>query len=170
MYCPACSSPATDNQKFCRSCGLSLEGLAERIAAQQGTTPATRNEISSRLIAVGKWMAFGGLGALLLTITFALLSVAFGLLSEDTLEFYAMKVIAISLTLMVLGGGTLCLPMFLQRGRRPALPTKSTPTSMPTTTVELAGLQPPTKVESVTEATTRNLQEARLPADRRQHE
>jgi hypothetical protein len=170
MYCPACSAEAKPEQKFCRACGLKLDGLAERVALHQGSRPVTKSELTGLFIAVGKWMASGGLGLLLLTLMLAFLGAAFDLLSGSTLEFYTMKALAISLVLMVLGGGSLCLPMLLQRKRKPTLPTQSTPVSMPATTVEIAQLQLPTGVGSVTEATTRNLEESRLPADRRQRE
>src|SRR5436309_6874713 len=34
MYCPTCSSEASTEQKFCRSCGMELQAVAELIRDQ----------------------------------------------------------------------------------------------------------------------------------------
>lgn len=157
MYCPACSSHAAEKQKFCRACGMSLEGLAERVALHQSALPPVRSEFTSLLIAAGKWLALGGLGLMLLTFLLALLSVAFGVFSKDAIEAYTMKSLAISLTLMVLGGGTLSLPAFLQRERKSALLPQPSPSAQSGTGARLEELPRQPGGSSVTEATTRNL-------------
>src|SRR5262245_20271190 len=40
MYCPGCAAPNSDDAKFCRSCGASLEIIA--LAMSGKLTPATR--------------------------------------------------------------------------------------------------------------------------------
>jgi hypothetical protein len=156
MHCPGCGSHASEQQKFCRTCGMNLDGLAERVAAHQGTPPRAQSELVMFLIAAGKWMAFGGVGLLLATLLLMLLSVAFGFFSKEALEFYGMKSLAIAVTLLVLGGSTLCLPMFLQRERKSDLQLKPERSSQPVTTVEL--LEAPAYHSSVTEHTTRELE------------
>jgi hypothetical protein len=37
MYCPNCGNQSSENQKFCRSCGLALEKVAQSIAEQLPT-------------------------------------------------------------------------------------------------------------------------------------
>src|SRR6185436_5001495 len=34
MYCPNCAAEAKTDQKFCRSCGMEMQGVAELIGAQ----------------------------------------------------------------------------------------------------------------------------------------
>jgi hypothetical protein len=49
MHCPDCGTRATANQKFCRSCGFSLEKVA-RLLAEQSSLPAS-SQISDDNIA-----------------------------------------------------------------------------------------------------------------------
>lgn len=155
MFCPACGSEANSAQKFCRACGISLEGLAERVAAHQGL-PATKSEEEIVTSAVGKWVAAGGLGLLALTVAFVLFNVAFRIMSDNTLELIAPKLFAIGLMLIVIGAGTMVLPRFLRKER---LVAQKQPTTLPTTlTNELPPPTPQMPFPSVTDATTRNLE------------
>jgi predicted amidophosphoribosyltransferase len=48
MYCPNCSAEAPREQKFCRSCGLELEGVAGLISGQNIAKPATPKQTPGR--------------------------------------------------------------------------------------------------------------------------
>lgn len=167
MYCPACSSQAKPEQKFCRACGLSLEGLTERVAAHQGL-PVAKNKEGGTLAKVGIGVATSGIGLLALTVVFALLSMAFRLMPEREIGLIAPGLFAIGFTLIVFGSGAMVISKFLQKENiskqklSPPLPT--------IVTNELSPSAPPLPLSSVTDATTRNLEpvmrEGSLPQDK----
>ena len=39
MYCPNCAAEAKTDQKFCRSCGMEMQGVAELVGAQNIAKP-----------------------------------------------------------------------------------------------------------------------------------
>ena len=43
MYCPSCGQATSTEQKFCRSCGLSLEKVAESVAEQRPATELSKH-------------------------------------------------------------------------------------------------------------------------------
>jgi hypothetical protein len=73
MHCPDCGTRATANQKFCRSCGFSLEKVA-RLLAEQSSLPAS-SQISDDNIAPAQrrldklegWLCLAA-GGLLITV------------------------------------------------------------------------------------------------------
>ncbi len=154
MHCPSCGSHASEQQKFCRACGMNLDDLAERVAAHQGTASAAKRKFDSLLSGIGLWMALGGGGAFVLMMLLALVSEAFDLLSKGTINFIGEKVAVIALSSLFLGIGLLALPHLLPLVWKP----KRNRSPQSVTTVELA--EPPllTNVSSVTEHTTRNLE------------
>ena len=89
MYCPACGSHAAEKQKFCRACGMNLDGLTERVASHQGTTSAAQRQLGSFLLGTGVWLALGGCVALVLTILMTIIGATFDLASKSTIDLIA---------------------------------------------------------------------------------
>lgn len=55
MYCPNCGKTNSSEQKFCRSCGLSLEKVAQSLAEQLPTTDPDRR-LQDRRRKVERWL------------------------------------------------------------------------------------------------------------------
>lgn len=156
MFCPACGSAANSAQKFCRACGLNLDGLAERVALHQGTMSVTKNRFDQLLTRIGMWMAISGGGLFILMMLFAIISSAFDLVNNDTTDNIGEKVLAIALPLVFFGIGLFSLPHILRHQKSQRQLSPQAPQAV--TTAELAPPLLPTDIASVSEATTRHLE------------
>ena|SRR5215510_4084676 len=66
MYCPNCSAGASTDQRFCRSCGMDLQAVAELISAQSGLAKAgapKKGGFDARQRASLLWGLFTAFGA-----------------------------------------------------------------------------------------------------------
>jgi hypothetical protein len=54
MHCPDCGARATANQKFCRSCGFSLEKVVQLLAEQPSLTASSWGIIQKLIIEKGE--------------------------------------------------------------------------------------------------------------------
>ena len=125
MHCPACSSPAAEQQKYCRACGMNLDGLAERVALHQGTMSAANSRFDSFFIRLGTLMAIGGGGMLMLLVFLAIINEVFGFFINTSIDDIATKVaVAIGLPLLFFGIGFVALPHLLRlwKPNRPLSP------------------------------------------------
>jgi hypothetical protein len=154
MYCPNCSTEATTEQKFCRTCGMELHAVAELISeqsptvkplSQQNTTLAARQRA---MLIWGFIITFGAAGV----------GASLKILAKDGIHpagEFTPYVNVIAVLAAFFGMGLMCYP-FLQmmprntRSRRPAPTPQST---IKLTPVLLAEEQP-----SVTEQTTEFLE------------
>lgn len=70
MHCPRCGTSATVGQQFCRSCGLSLDKVAELLGNELPLEPQRANEIARLRARQRKFQEWGGIAGL---ITFGLI-------------------------------------------------------------------------------------------------
>ena len=68
MHCPGCGVQASLEQKFCRSCGLSLEKVPELLQSKRPGAPASRTMEGLATAGLGAFLLGGG--ALLLYILY----------------------------------------------------------------------------------------------------
>jgi len=78
MHCPNCGKPATDEQQFCRACGMSLETVGKLVAEHSSTPAEAQNKIDKAAIEQAlvrnmfTWLMFGmiilGIGVAMLVI------------------------------------------------------------------------------------------------------
>ena len=65
MHCPKCGAEAPLTQKFCRSCGFSLEKIPE-LVSQQLSEPLLNDEIAEKLLErkqkIERWLSVTGIG------------------------------------------------------------------------------------------------------------
>ena len=73
MHCPTCGTTTATDQRFCRSCGMSLEAVSQLVAAHSPSDEVTIQKHQTEKAALArmvKWMLWGflvlGLGILLL--------------------------------------------------------------------------------------------------------
>jgi hypothetical protein len=81
MHCPRCGTNATVGQQFCRSCGLSLEKVAELLGDELAVEPSwsieERARLRERQRKFEQWGGIAGLvtfGLILLTLIFVVFS------------------------------------------------------------------------------------------------
>lgn len=70
MHCPRCGTSATVGQQFCRSCGLSLDKVAELLGNELPLEPSRANEIARLRERQRKFQEWSGIAGL---ITFGLI-------------------------------------------------------------------------------------------------
>jgi len=78
MHCPNCGKPATDEQQFCRACGMSLETVGKLVAEHSSAPAEAQNKIDKAAIEQAlvrnmfTWLMFGmiilGIGVAMLVI------------------------------------------------------------------------------------------------------
>jgi hypothetical protein len=161
MYCPSCSKEASRDQKFCRSCGMDLQAVAELVASQPNVSKqAQRREptLDDRQRSMVIWgmilmLAAVGVGASL------------KILSKDQIHLagaFTPYLSVISLLIAFFGMGLMVYP-FLQTSRN----RRSRP-DMALTHEPGGSLEPEMLVEkpsSVTEHTTEFLEPLPLRTD-----
>jgi hypothetical protein len=156
MYCPNCGRTNTPRQKFCRSCGLSLEKIAQEIALQLPAEEVGKHlQVRQRRVECGLHIVAGS------TISLVVGGVVWGIIYEIILV--KGEVLAGSLFLSFVVGLLLFAGLAVYRdsllkasGKRQVMPQKTSQAE------ETANLLPESFSEvtpSVTERTTELLRE-----------
>jgi Predicted membrane protein len=168
MHCPNCGKQSTMDQKFCRSCGMSLETVSKAVASHQSAPGSYEQPVKDESRALRRMgiMLFWGIVVLLLG--GVLLGIDKRLLHNDLVGMIGL--------VMVIAGPILSMyavisPMWQQAS-------KSAPVTEPKITIELEsnmrtppeGL--PAPPPSITEQTTNTLEieAAKPPSDDRSKE
>jgi hypothetical protein len=53
IYCPRCSKPADLGTKYCRTCGLSLDGVSEIVSGETASSPEIKTRPNNTAIRIG---------------------------------------------------------------------------------------------------------------------
>jgi hypothetical protein len=109
MHCPRCGTNATVGQQFCRSCGLSLEKVAELLGDELAVEPSSSIDERRRLRErQQKFEHWGGIAGL---ITFGLILLAMIVIvfSQMILKGRAMVIPGLLLILLALGAAVMGL-------------------------------------------------------------
>jgi hypothetical protein len=160
MYCPNCGNQAAAEQKFCRSCGLELQAIAQAVTQQltgKTGTPSTRSE-AAQLARMSRWL-FGGICVLVSGM--ALLAVNKMLISEAAVGLGGVFTLLLGVLIATYGviSPMLHPPKAISQTPQPA----ELPAAETTSKLALAsGAEP---VSSVIEETTRTLEPAAVKAN-----
>lgn len=155
MYCPNCSAEASTEQRFCRSCGMELQAVAELIRDQ---SPLVKPEspLGPSFEARQKAMLIWGL---VTTLGAAAVGASLKILGKENIHplgEFTPYVSVLAVVAAIFGMGLMCYP-FLQmmsdnaRSRRPPLP-------KPQPTIKLRSVLLPEEQPSITEQTTEFLE------------
>lgn len=161
LYCPRCGKGFASETSFCRTCGLSLDGVSEIVDGEAESAPQMVSRPNFKLMRVGIGLFIFGLVVGLLNGAlkdFDLFPQAYG-----KLVFMAM----VALGMLMLGAGFL-FPTKHYKKRKPPSKSPTLGTATPKEQLNPAGLNDiilpintrelePVAVGSVTESTTRNL-------------
>ena len=161
MYCPNCSTEASTEQKFCRSCGMELQAVSELIRDQSPMVkPRSHQEptFAARQRAMLIWgfiITFGaaGVGASLKIL---------GKENIHPLGEFTPYVSVIAVVAAIFGMGLMCYPYLQQTWSKPSSRKPALPKVEPT--IKLRPVLLPEEQPSVTEETTELLEasEARI--------
>ncbi|HMG72674.1 MAG TPA: hypothetical protein VK582_04165 [Pyrinomonadaceae bacterium] len=105
MHCPRCGTNATIGQQFCRSCGLSLEKVAELLGNEPPFETSTRQTELARLRErQQKFKEWGGIAGLI-TFGLTLLLFIIVVVSQMILKGGALIGVGMLLILLAIGAG-----------------------------------------------------------------
>lgn len=157
MYCPNCSAEASTEQKFCRSCGMELQAVAELIRDQ---TPMVKPESAQEPTFEARQRAMVIWG-LIITLGAAAAGASLKILGKQSIHpagEFTPYVSVIAVVAAIFGMGLMCYPFLRMtwgkpRSRRPALPK---PKPEPTNKLRPALLSE--EQPSITEQTTEFLE------------
>lgn len=112
MYCPNCSAEASADQKYCRSCGMELQAVAELIDSQ---TDITKPEKCKKAVFQGQQRSFlvGGMSLMLAAVA---VGSSLKILRKENIQLagdFTPYLNVIILFLAFIGVGLMCYP-FLQ--------------------------------------------------------
>jgi len=66
MHCPGCGTEAPVTQRFCRSCGFSLEKVpqlvAEQLSEEEILTSEAAEKLQKRQQKIDHWLSISGIG------------------------------------------------------------------------------------------------------------
>ena len=161
LYCPRCGKLFASETSFCRTCGLSLDGVNEIVSGEAESAPEMVSRPNFKL------MRFG-IGLFIFGLVIGLINGAlkdFELFPQAYGKFVFMAMVAIGM--LMLGAGFL-FPTKQYKKRKPASRTQTPDTAPPKEQLNSASVKDiifpidtnelePFPVGSVTENTTRNL-------------
>jgi hypothetical protein len=171
MYCPNCGVESPANQKFCRSCGLSLQAASRSVIEHlsvPGPDPALNElAVEQRLKKLEHWsntIMVSGAAMLLLTIAGLFISTAIGKAFGVSLEFFFNVIVPalLGIAIPVLLGGV-SLNVYTRRSKGTKEPSSNQslePAARPNPGMieESSSIQGVEPVTSITEHTTRKLE------------
>ncbi len=169
MYCPACSSPANDEQKFCRACGFNLQPIIPLVGEHEQAPKFSEkaNRVLKKIEYLGIGIGGSGFALIVGTGIFILLALSFlGPEAKSTMGPMWNKVFGIGLLLILKGAFLFAVPWLLKE----FFPFKSSrqASNEAAKTKELL-LEPQREpIASITEQTTRNLEEPALQPRQRE--
>src|SRR5262245_61110645 len=103
MHCPGCGTEAPLTQRFCRSCGFSLEKvpqlLAEQLSESELVAGKAAVKLQKRQQEIERWLSIGGIGFIVL-VTLSMLVGLIYLMFAGSIPI----VPAIVILILVLGG------------------------------------------------------------------
>jgi zinc-ribbon domain len=156
IYCPACGTRASAEQKFCRSCGMELHIISQSVAEHFGEN-ADASESQDKRIERWKIISVAALPILMLSVAYLFICVAmskmFGLRFEAFgVDFILPLAFAVGVPLMFVGLLMKEYPQII----RGLFNHRSQPSTWPLaeTTRKLLSETPVESLESVTEQTT----------------
>ncbi len=156
MHCPGCGTEAPVTQKFCRSCGFSLEKVpqlvAEQLSESEEIVPSKAEKLQKRQQEIDRWLFITGIGVIVL-IVLSLLSCLLYLMLAGNLPLLPGMVL---LTLLLSGLVAGSLGIYSERLKRTlsgssSLKQKQLPPGEATSKLAIEALEQPF---SVTERTT----------------
>jgi hypothetical protein len=110
MHCPRCGTNATVGQQFCRSCGLSLEKVAELLGDELPLEASSRQHELARLREQQrKFQEWGGIAGL---ITFSLILLLFIIVVVSQMILKGGGLIGVGLLLILLAIGAGIMGVF----------------------------------------------------------
>src|SRR6266705_3137267 len=155
MYCPNCSAEASTAQKFCRSCGMELQSVAELINDQTPIVkPVSSGEpgVHARQRAMLIW-------GLIITFGAAAVGASLKILGKEGIHpagEFTPYLSVIAVLAAIFGMGLMCYPFLQQTWGKPISRKPPLPKSEPTIKLRPALLSE--EHPSVTESTTEFLE------------
>ena len=163
MYCPNCATQASADQKFCRSCGLSLQMISQMLTGQFPATESDRalveivERIQSHRDKMKRWGFIMMWGGMVVAALFGVIGGAMTSINWALGNFIA-SLAGIGGVILLVGIGLMIYTRFLPKApayRQPPQPT-ALPRAEPTS--QLPPERHPEPVPSVTEHTTVRLE------------
>jgi len=163
MYCPNCSSEASTEQKFCRSCGMELQAVADLIRDQSPMVKPQSSEqptFEARQRAMLIW-------GLIITFGAAAVGASLKILGKENIHpagEFTPYVSVIAVVAAIFGMGLMCYPFLQQTWGKPG--SRKPPLQKTEPTIKLRPALLSEEPPSVTEFTTEFLEasEARAKA------
>lgn len=155
MYCPNCSSKSSTDQKFCRSCGMELQAVANLVAAQTGIARPDQPKESyfqgrrRAMFISGLILMFGGVAV----------GSSLKVLGKEHIQVagdFTPYLMVITLLIVFFGMGLICYPFLNMTSPNRRSPLPASPKPEPTDRLESRLLTE--EPSSVTEQTTEFLE------------
>jgi zinc ribbon protein len=163
MHCPRCGTNATSRQQFCRSCGLSLDKVAEllgeELAIQSSSPVSEAARLRERQQKFENWAGIAGLA----TFGLILLLLIVVVFSQMILKGGTLIIPGVLLILLTIGAGVMGVFQVYSKSLKAKLEARPLPPATKPLTIRGSGTYP-LPPESVGERTTELFDMPRSPA------